>query len=59
VAGLARIDERRARQAFRREIGAVRQLVNSVTTGRLRQEAVNDTDIAPTRHRHSAIWHAW
>ena len=59
VSRLARIEERRARQALRHELGAIRQQVNGLSTGRLRQEAVDEADVPPTRHRHGALWDAW
>ena len=59
VARLARVDERRARQALRHDLDAIRRMVNNLATGRLRQYAVDDAEVAPTRHRHGAIWHAW
>lgn len=59
VSRIARLDERRARQALRRELGVVRRHANRVTNGQPHRETTTDMDIAPVRHRHNAAWQAW
>ncbi|MFJ8534290.1 hypothetical protein [Streptomyces sp. NPDC093591] len=51
------IEERRARQRLRAQVGKLLRLVNS-TGDELALDAADTVDVPPARHRRSSLWHA-
>ncbi|MEU7661141.1 hypothetical protein AB0B60_22090 [Streptomyces lincolnensis] len=55
VAEWSALEERRARQRLRAQVGTLLRLVNA-TTGELALDAADTVDIPPARHRRSSLW---
>ncbi|MFF9121313.1 hypothetical protein ACF09Y_38165 [Streptomyces massasporeus] len=55
VAQWSAVEERRARQRLRTQVGTLLALVNT-TAGELALDAAEMVDIPPTRHRRGALW---
>lgn len=55
VAEWSAVEERRARQRLRAQVGTLLGLVNS-TTGELALDAADTVDVPPARHRRSSLW---
>ncbi|MFF7578335.1 hypothetical protein ACFZBE_25695 [Streptomyces sp. NPDC008061] len=56
--GIARwsaLEERRARQRLRTQVGVIRRLVNT-SGGELALIAADMVDVTPANHRHSSLW---
>lgn len=57
VARWSAVEERRARQRLRAQVGTLLRLVHSAT-GELDLEAADSVDVPPARHRHGSLWDA-
>ncbi|MCX3287861.1 hypothetical protein OR263_14295 [Streptomyces sp. NEAU-H22] len=57
VAQWSAMEERRARQRLRTQVGTLPGLVNT-SVGVLVLDAVDAVEIPPARHRHGSLWHA-
>lgn len=55
VAEWSALEERRARQRLRAQVGTLLRLVNA-TTGELALDAADTVDIPPARHRRGSLW---
>ncbi len=55
VAEWSAVDERRARQGLRAQVGTLLRLVNS-SAKELALDAVDEVEISPARHRRSSLW---
>ncbi|MGW7255102.1 hypothetical protein [Streptomyces sp. NPDC054834] len=55
VARWSAIEERRARQRLRAQVGALLRLVNS-SADELALDATDSVDVPPTRHRRGSLW---
>ncbi|MFV5994617.1 hypothetical protein ACNPQM_19660 [Streptomyces sp. NPDC056231] len=51
------LEERRARQRLRTQVGIIRRLVNT-STGELALDTTDMVDVPPVNHRHSSVWFA-
>jgi hypothetical protein len=51
------LEERRARQRLRTQVGIIRRLVNT-STGELALDTTDMIDVPPVNHRHSSVWFA-
>ncbi|MFF5369869.1 hypothetical protein [Streptomyces sp. NPDC013187] len=57
IAEWSALEERRARQRLRAQVGTLMGLVHDCVD-ELALDAVDSVDIPPARHRRSALWHA-
>ncbi|MFJ4539768.1 hypothetical protein ACIP39_27945 [Streptomyces tibetensis] len=57
IAEWSALEERRARQRLRTQVGTLMGLVRH-GVDELALEAVDSVDVPPARHRRSALWHA-
>ena len=57
VARWSAMEERRARQRLRTQMGMIRRLVNTAD-GELTLTAADMVDVPPANHRHSSLWFA-
>ncbi|MFD9934357.1 hypothetical protein ACFWZ6_14635 [Streptomyces massasporeus] len=55
VAQWSAVEERRARQRLRIQVGTLLGLVNT-TAGELALDAADTVDIPPARHRRGSLW---
>lgn len=55
VAQWSAVEERRARQRLRAQVGTLLKLVNS-TADELALDAADTVEIPPARHRRSSLW---
>ncbi|MFJ4280504.1 hypothetical protein [Streptomyces massasporeus] len=55
VARWSALEERRARQRLRTQVGTLLRLVNT-TSGELALDAADTVDIPPARHRRGSLW---
>ncbi|MGW0613708.1 hypothetical protein [Streptomyces sp. NPDC002788] len=55
VAEWSAVEERRARQRLRTQVGTLLKLVNS-TAGELALDAADAVDVPPARHRRGSLW---
>ncbi|MGC5011734.1 hypothetical protein ACLQ2R_13305 [Streptosporangium sp. DT93] len=56
VSRQAGVEERRERQRLRRSAAVIRQVINAVVDDCLANEALEDLDVPPARHRRNAVW---
>lgn len=56
VAQWSAVEERRARQRLRAQVGTILKLVNSATRHELALDAADMVDIPPAHHRRSSLW---
>ncbi|MER5829973.1 hypothetical protein ABT116_03930 [Streptomyces sp. NPDC002130] len=57
IAEWSALEERRARQRLRTQVGTLMGLVHA-GVDEVALEAADSVDIPPTRHRRSSLWHA-
>ncbi|KJK34363.1 hypothetical protein UK15_36310 [Streptomyces variegatus] len=55
VAEWSAVEERRARQRLRTQVGTLLRLVNT-TAGELALDAADTVDVPPARHRRGSLW---
>jgi hypothetical protein len=55
VAEWSAVEERRARQRLRTQVGTLPRLVNT-TAGALALDAADTVDVPPARHRRGSLW---
>ncbi|WP_436761997.1 hypothetical protein [Streptosporangium sp. V21-05] len=52
----AGVEERRERRRLRRSAAVIRQVVNAAVDDCPADEALEDLDVPPARHRRNAVW---